>query len=79
MSDNCYHLLDDLSDYLDGDASTAICAEIERHLATCDNCRVVVDTMNKTVLLYRDLPQPTLPDDVRTRLFQSLDLEEFIK
>jgi len=79
MSDNCHHLLDDLSDYLDGDASTAICAEIERHLATCDNCRVVVDTMNKTVLLYRDLPQPTLPDDVRTRLFQSLDLEEFIK
>ena len=79
MSDNCHHLLDDLSDYLDGDASTAICAEIERHLATCDNCRVIVDTMNKTVLLYRDLPQPTLPDDVRTRLFQSLDLEEFIK
>lgn len=79
MSDNCHHLLDDLSDYLDGDASTAICAEIERHLATCENCRVVVDTMNKTVLLYRDLPQPTLPDDVRTRLFQSLDLEEFIK
>lgn len=79
MSDNCHHLLDDLSDYLDGDASTAICAEIERHLATCDNCRVVVDTMNKTVLLYRDLPQPTLPDDVRTRLFQSLDLEEFRK
>lgn len=79
MSDNCHHLLDDLSDYLDGDASTAICAEIERHLATCDNCRVVVDTMNKTVLLYRDLPQPTLPDHVRTRLFQSLDLEEFMK
>ena len=79
MSDNCHHLLDDLSDYLDGEASAAVCAEIERHLATCDNCRVVVDTMNKTVLLYRDLPQPTLPDDVRSRLYQSLDLEAFMK
>ena len=79
MSDNCHHLLDDLSQYLDGEASAAVCAEIERHLATCDNCRVVVDTMNKTVLLYRDLPQPTLPDDVRSRLFQSLDLQEFMQ
>ena len=79
MSDNCHHLLDDLSPYLDGEASAAVCAEIERHLATCDNCRVVVDTLNKTVLLYRDLPQPALPDDVRSRLFQSLDLEEFMQ
>jgi len=78
MSDNCHHLLDDLSTYLDGNASAALCAEIERHLETCENCRVVVDTMNKTVLLYRDLPQPTLPDDVRTRLYQSLDLETFM-
>ena len=78
MSDNCHHLLDDLSAYLDGEASAALCAEIERHLEICENCRVVVDTMNKTVLLYRDLPQPTLPDDVRSRLYQSLDLEMFI-
>ena len=79
MSNNCHHLLDDLSSYLDGEASAALCAEIERHLETCKNCRVVVDTMNKTVLLYRDLPQPALPDDVRSRLFQSLDLQEFMQ
>ncbi len=76
--DKCEHLLDDLSFYLDGKASEAVCAEIERHLETCQDCRVVVDTLNKTILLYRDLPQPTLPDDVRSRLYQSLNLDEFV-
>lgn len=75
---NCHHLLDDLSDFLDGEASAEVCAEIERHLADCENCRVMVDTLRKTIVLYRDLPQPELPQDARQRLYRSLDLESFL-
>lgn len=75
---NCQHLLDDLSDFLDGEASAEICAEIERHLASCENCRVMVDTLRKTVVLYRELPQPELPQDARQRLYHALDLEAFL-
>jgi anti-sigma factor RsiW len=76
--DNCRHMLGDLSDYLDGEASEEICAEIERHMAGCDDCRVVVDTLRKTVLLYRDLPQPAIPQSARQRLYQALDLEDYM-
>jgi anti-sigma factor RsiW len=75
----CRHLLGDLSDYIDGDVSDEMCAEIERHLAECADCRAVVDTLRKTVLLYRELPQPDLPSDARQRLYKSLDLTEFLE
>ena len=75
----CTHLLADLSDYLDGDAAAEVCAEIERHLADCEDCRVVVDTLSKTVALYHTLPPPDMPDAARTRLFAALNLDEFNK
>jgi anti-sigma factor (TIGR02949 family) len=73
----CHHLLDDLSDYLDGEASDAVCAEIEAHMRECENCRVVVDTLNQTLHLYHTLPQPDMPEDLRARLYKSLDLEPY--
>ena len=76
--ESCQHLLDDLSDFLDGEASEEVCAEIERHLANCENCRVMVDTLRKTILLYHELPQPNLPQDARQRLYQALDLEAYL-
>ncbi len=74
----CHLLLEKLSDYLDGEVSAELCAEIEHHLDGCDDCRVVVDTLRKTMALYRELPQPELPLEARLRLYKSLDLSEFL-
>ena len=75
----CKYLLGSLSDYIDGDLSEEICAEIERHMAGCENCRIVVDSLRKTVYLYRvTSDQEALPDDVRQRLFHSLDLDDYL-
>ncbi len=71
----CRHLLADLSAYLDGEASAELCAEIERHLEGCGDCQVVVNTTRKTIELVRALPQPDLPEDARKRLYKSLDLD----
>lgn len=76
--EQCQHLLDDLSAYLDGEAFAELCAEIERHLAECADCRVMVDTLRKTVLLYRQLPPPIFPAEARQRLYKALHLEEFL-
>lgn len=76
---DCRHMLGDLSAYLDGEASDELCAEIEAHMAGCADCRVVVDTLNKTVLLYRDLPKPALSAGARERLFRSLDLGAYLE
>jgi predicted anti-sigma-YlaC factor YlaD len=80
MTDNvtCLDLLDGLSDYLDGAAPGELCAEIERHLAECHKCRVVVDTLRKTVTLYHQLPQLQMPAQVRERLYKRLDLAEYL-
>ncbi len=80
MADHdCGHLLGDLSAYLDGEASEALCAEIREHLAHCEDCRAVVDTLRKTVQLYHTLPQPGLSTAARERLFRTLDLEAYFK
>lgn len=79
--ENCHHLLGSLSEFVDGSLETELCIEIERHLAGCDNCQVVVDSLRKTIYLYHVTaqPSPAVPDDVRKRLFRRLHLDEFIQ
>ena len=74
----CRHLLGSLSDYVDGALEDQICAEIESHLSDCEDCRVVVDTLHKTVSLYHlSASGAGAPEDVRQRLFKRLNLEDF--
>lgn len=72
---HCRNLLAALSEYVDGDLTPALCSAIERHMAECDNCRIVVDTLRKTVLLYRVYGHEEVPPDARARLYAVLKLE----
>jgi len=76
MSQSCSDHLGALSDYLDGDLHPEFCAEIERHLAECGDCRIVVDTLRKTVMLYRAYGHEKVPDDAKARLFAVLEIEQ---
>lgn len=77
---SCDDLLGSLSEYIDGELRAELCRDIERHLAECDHCRVVVDTTKKTIYLVHasNDPQAGLPDDVRERLFKSLKLDDYL-
>lgn len=76
----CRELLGSLSDYVDGTLGEELCQEIERHMSECRNCRVVVDTLRKTISLYRQTTGPAdLPNNVRERLFRTLNLDEFVR
>lgn len=77
-SAQCRAILQDLSLYVDGEAEDALCEEIERHMAGCENCRVVVDTLAKTVSLYREHGSSRMPGDARERLYAALDLSEYL-
>lgn len=78
-SENCHDLLNSLSDYVDGNLQEELCTEIERHMSDCEDCRIVIDTLRKTVYLYRSTPSaPAVPDEVRQRLFHRLDLDDFL-
>jgi len=64
-----------LSDYLDGELDEQLCAEIERHMAECGNCQMMVDTLRKTVMLYRAYGHEEVPEDAKERLYAVLGLE----
>ena len=75
----CRYLLGTLSEYVDATLEGELCAEIERHLAECENCRVVVDTLRKTISIVHTVNcDPAMPGDVRERLYKRLDLDEYI-
>jgi anti-sigma factor RsiW len=75
----CRALLASLSDYVDGTLDESLCAEIEKHMAGCDRCQVVIDTLRKTVELYHGQPPAEpLPADVRNRLYMRLALNDFL-
>jgi len=71
----CRALLAQISDYLDGELEAALCAELEQHLSGCKDCQVLVDTTQKTVLLYRQNYKVSLPPDALGRLWQRLEDE----
>jgi anti-sigma factor (TIGR02949 family) len=77
---NCSHLLSSLSDFVDGELSDDLCQEIESHMAGCENCQIVVNTLQKTVDLFRKTSEkPEIPPDVKDRLIKRLELEEFLE
>lgn len=76
---SCKQILGELSDYVDGILSPELCAELEEHLAGCENCRIVVNTLQRTIEIYRETsPVEELPADTRNRLFCCLDLDEYL-
>jgi anti-sigma factor RsiW len=72
----CRELLGQLSDYIDGELEAALCAKLEAHLADCPNCRVMVDTLRRTIILYHAQAPAELPSDIQDRLYKVLKLEE---
>ena len=70
--DNCREYLENLCAYVDGEADDSICREIEKHLADCPDCRVMVDTLRQTVKLCREGSEEPMPDDLKARMEEML-------
>jgi anti-sigma factor (TIGR02949 family) len=76
----CRQLLGSLSEYVDGELDEELCSALEQHLEGCEDCRIVVDTLRKTVYLYHATTNAEdIPSDIRERLFKSLNIEEYLK
>ena len=76
--ESCRRYLSGLSDYVDGTLSEELCRELEEHMRTCENCRIVVNTLTKTIALYRQIPAPEMPSAVKERLYKVLHLDVYI-
>lgn len=69
---NCRGVIYELSDYLDGELAQDAIAELEIHLARCQDCRLIVDTTRKTIEIYCRAEAAPLPEDVAARLHEAL-------
>lgn len=69
---NCRGVIHELSEYLDGELDAAARADLEQHLAKCEDCRLVVDTTRHTVQIFCNSQPIPLPNDVRERLHAAL-------
>ncbi len=68
----CEALLQYLSDYIDQNLDEELTAEAQAHLSTCQNCRVVLDSTQQTIFLFRQQGKRTIPAHRRQRLFDQL-------
>lgn len=77
---HCKEFVDTISSYVDGDLSEELCAELDKHLRSCENCRIVVNTLRKTIdIVHQQAEQEKAPIAVKDRLFYRLNLEQFKK
>jgi len=73
---DCREIFEGLSDFIDEEMAEETCREIRKHLEGCENCRVVVNTLKRTVSLYHSIPLEEMPGDVRLRLHKTIAMEK---
>lgn len=61
---------------LDANLNSSTCVEIKKHLDNCPDCTVYLNTLKKTVLLYKQQKSPTLGKSARKNLMLSLNLQK---
>ncbi len=72
MGKSCKDLISNINDYIDGEIGPELCDEIERHVGRCSNCKIMVDTMRKTVRLCCEGREVEIPRSLEDRLYDLL-------
>lgn len=68
----CRNVVQELSNYLDGELDASLQNSIEIHMGKCEDCQLLVDTTKKTIQIFCNAEPLPLPDDVRSRLHEAL-------
>jgi RNA polymerase sigma-70 factor (ECF subfamily) len=69
---DCREYLENLCAFVDGEADDSVCREIEKHLADCPDCRIMVDTLRQTVRLCREGKEEHMPEALKARMEEML-------
>ena len=72
---HCPEIIDHICEELDTKISSAKCREIKRHLSRCPNCTAYLDSLKKTIRLYKTYPDKKVPQKTRKQLFAVLKLK----
>jgi anti-sigma factor RsiW len=61
-----------ICDNLDENLHSPRCREIKAHLRECPDCQAYLDSLKKTIALYKAMPEPSVPTRVHRELFKTL-------
>ncbi len=72
---SCQEILENLSAYIDAELDPSLCAEIEAHMEGCNPCVAFLNTLKKTVILYKysGCAEEEVPQEVH------IDLHRFLR
>lgn len=71
---SCGEVYDHLCDNLDSQLDSESCRRIKAHIKGCKNCSALLDSLKKTVTLYKTYSAPKLPESCRKELFAMVRL-----
>jgi len=71
----CREIYRHICENLDEDLSSPRCRQIRKHVDACPDCRAYLDSLKKTVALYRELPAPELTRSAHAELLETIRLE----
>jgi len=72
---NCEDVLRKLAEYLDDESRDELCRQIEGHLSRCKDCRIEVDSLKRTIVLYQADREMEMPVAISSTLQAALDRE----
>jgi len=61
-----------LSEYLDQELDAELSSELRQHVRSCQNCQVVLDSTEKTILLYKGMEKRTISLARKAELFEHI-------
>ena len=65
-----------MSEYIDAEMLECVCAELEKHLLECEHCRIEVNTLKRTIHLFKMMPCDQVPGGLEERLFTTLRFDK---
>jgi anti-sigma factor RsiW len=70
---SCEHVLNQLSNFIDGDIDPGLRAEVESHLKMCRRCSVLHDSSRKMLVIVADERTFEIPVGYSDRLHAHID------
>jgi RNA polymerase sigma-70 factor (ECF subfamily) len=71
-SPTCPDVLELYSRNLEGEVSGELCAQMERHLASCARCQGACDSLKRTLALCGATPEPAVPPEIQASVRRAL-------
>ena len=72
---DCSEVMEQLAEFLDKESRAELCRTIEQHLTQCRDCRFLVDSVKKTIVLYQSDREVEVPVTVSAQLQAALARE----